>query len=196
MSKVALDYEAISHINFSGVMDLEKSFNEEIGGISDWVESQYNQYFAKDFEIVRNLQAAFNSETKQISDTDLERIMTELPIRMAEASEHLNSYKLKANALKLKTSVTRNELMDTAEGGTKAEKTEAVNAALLNYDLLACAYDGIISRVDRELVYAKELIMGAKKVWTARTRATEDTAQSEPPLDSEGNLPEYRAYIR
>lgn len=194
--KVTIDHAALDRFQITDISTLDREFESEVGDLTAWVNSQYDEHFADLFSVVNDLKVRFESDTNPISDEELERILSELPLSMIEISEQVNAYKLKAEANKLKVDSYRTILMESAEGGTKQERSDKIEVELFNMKLLQCAYTSLISRVDRELVYAKELIMGAKKIWTARRQMDPALMAAEAAEASLDDLPERRAYIK
>ena len=62
-----------------------------------------------------------------------------------------------------------------------------INTAMVEYEVLHAAYVSIVTRVENEQTFAKELIMGAKKVWDSRRSAD----NSNPVGLVVPELPEY-----
>lgn len=195
-SDISVDSSVFEGFQFEKVSTMDKKFMDEIGDITDWVDSQYRDYFWDAFSVLDELATRFESDYAPISDADLERIMTDLPLMLIDASERLNAYKLKSEAIKLKITNVEYAASEAVSGGTKQEREKYVKASSMNYKLLQCAYSSLIDRVDRKLVYSKELIMGAKKVWTARKQADPATVAAENRDSGLDTLPDYRTYIK
>lgn len=195
-SDIKVDPSVFEGFQLENVADMDKTFMQEIGDITDWVNSQYRDYFGDVFSFLDDLSARFQSEYVPVSDSDLERIMTDLPLMLIDASERLNAYKLKSEAIKLKIANVEYAASEAVSGGTKQERDKYVKVSSMNYKLLQCAYSSLIDLVDRKLVYSKELIMGAKKVWTDRKQADPATIAAENPDSGVDSLPEYKTYIK
>lgn len=134
-----------------------------------WSNQMYNELFAKYFSEIRGIRDRLSANTP-ISDFDIERILTEFPLDLFSVSEALNQFKLEyeLNKLKLK----------------EARRNQADADTLAELEILNTAYSTLISRVETEISFSRELIMGVKKIWDGR-RSTEKAN----PIGEE--LPEY-----
>lgn len=166
-------------------MDIKKVFNDtyksDILPIQVYCDEIYkNNGFEKCFCNVDMLIGKMESNVTPISDSDLEWILIELPMKLFTASESLNKLKLSLEVVKLKL---------------KEAKTDkaAISEDVTEYQILKIVHETLISRVENQITLSKELIMGAKKVWDSR-RITE---KSNPV--KEVDLPDYdpnKAYIK
>ncbi len=166
-------------------MDIKKVFNDtyksDILPIQVYCDEIYkNNGFEKCFCNVDMLIGKMESNVTPISDSDLEWILIELPMKLFTASESLNELKLSLEVVKLKL---------------KEAKTDkaAISEDVTEYQILKIVHETLISRVENQITLSKELIMGAKKVWDSR-RITE---KSNPV--KEIDLPDYdpnKAYIK
>lgn len=169
--------------------------------VTEWCDSIYNEKFASLFSGVRELFTRMQSETKPITDDELVWTLSELPLQLFSISESVQQLKLAQEVTKLQAKEAKDtinrEVSDEADvlgiKMTAAEKSDRVSAKMVNYELIISAYGSIINRVESELSYSREFIMGAKKIWDAR-RKTElvspigndvPTPQVEIPMYSE-----------
>ena len=161
---------------------IQETYQEYIDDIGTWVDTQYVKYFQSCFDSVRNIHKSMKSQTRAISDSELEWILTELPLQLFSISESLNKVRLDAEVIKLRKKTVKAELDKTAAEMVKnneLSKTEVkgwVDTELADHDILLAAYSSLITRVESEISFSKELIMGCKKIWDARKR----TEQSNP----------------
>ena len=93
---------------------------------------------------------------------------------MIECSEAINSVRLQKSLLKLTV---------------KRKKLEEENYDSYEDDIMSSVLDCIIARVDKEMSFARELIMSAKKIWDGR-RLTEGLNPTDSTTCVE-ELPEY-----
>ncbi len=168
-------------------------YKKDIEDVDRWAEDQYNMYFAQHFAKVRSLHDRLRSAEDPITDDELERVLTWLPLEVISAAEKIS--KLKTTQEVIKTSIRKKErsiaLIARESGISEAKAKEQSNAELADDRMLIAVYDAIIERVNREIAFSKELIMSSKKIWDARRIAE----QSMPSIPSEdpSMLPEYDA---
>lgn len=192
---------------YEASIDYEDDFNDVEQFCSDTYDSDFLPFLGS----VKDLYIRMQSDSKPISDSELESILTELPMNLFMASEKLNAMKLKLEVLKLKNKERRDELQ--AELSNKPEfsdmkpsdKKDVVSRELfkemLDYDILSMAFNSIISRVENEISFARELIMGSKKIWDSRRSSEQSNPVGEIVKDDVvKDLPEYKmgskSYVR
>ena len=170
-------------------MDIQNIYSrhaEDVEALQTWCTQMYDTKFAKYFIIQENLYKRMNSSTTPITDAELESILMDIPLQLISVSEQLNSVKLEQELLKLKIKQAE---MNCKEARDKVLLSSIKNI-ILEDKLLCSAYDCIISRVDRQISFSRELIMSAKKIWDSRraTIATNPVQSKNYTLD---NLPDY-----
>lgn len=171
--------------NWEDVKDLyDNSYKDDLIGARDWCNELYNDRFSIYFEKVRELYPKFQNRLNPIADSDIEWILMDLPMNMIAASEALNNTRLEFELMKLK----KNEIKSKSSG--IMSKGEVISY-MLPHELLVSAYGSVISRVENELSFSRELIMGAKKVWDSR-RSGENIHPVSPVVPDD--LPEYGNY--
>lgn len=159
---------------------------QDLEAVSNYASEIYNNTFSSYLKDVKELYTQVqDAEHVSLSDISLEWILTTLPLNLFTVSENLNDLRLRIEVLKLKAR-------------EKAEAKETV----LEYQILRAIYEAVVSRVENELSFSRELIMGAKKIWDARRRA-ETPAVGEVVTEESTKLPDYvpdssrrSAYIR
>lgn len=177
---------------------IQENYQEYIDDIEQWVDSQYNQHFKKCFDSVRDIHKSMKSQTRTISDGELEWILTELPMQLFSISESLNKVRLDAEVIKLRKKTVKAELEKTAAAMVKSDelaKTDVkgwVDTELADHDILLSAYTSLISRVESEISFSKELIMGCKKIWDSRRRTENSNPVGEVTLNQD--IPSYSSY--
>ena len=152
-----------------------ESLKEDFDAADNLVNEIYDKYFSSYFRKEKELYAKFQNTDVLISDKELEWIITSLPLDLFSVANALAQFKQHHEIVKLKVK-QRNKDKDSEDG--LAEE----------YKLMSIIYSAVISRVEQEVSFSKELIMGAKKVWDAR-KSSEQLPGSKiiPPND----LPEY-----
>lgn len=174
-------------------------FNTEITDVTTWCNDFYDKKFAKYFTKSRELYKRLNSNTRPISDSELNYILIDLPITLFDVSEVLSQTRVSLEVIKLRAKEQSTELMKDIEAKTLTEKRDAVSVQMIDANLLIMAYESVIGRVENEIKFSQELIMGAKKVWDSRRK----TDASNPvglvdPISTKQNinsLPEYKTPI-
>lgn len=187
--------------------DTLKEYKDDIQDVETFCESIYNDMFAPHFVEIHNLYSKMKSKVNPISDRELEYILIALPMELFTAAEKLNKLRLDYEVIKLKNKKKIEEFrtqygLDCTDWDvSKTAKVDYVNRStnlsMVDYEMIVSAYDSIIARVSNEQAFAKELIMGAKKVWDSRKAAE----SSNPVKPIASDLPDYdptsgKAYIK
>ena len=147
---------------------------QDLEAVSNYTAEIYNGAFSPYLKEVKELYTQVqDSDRVSLSDISLEWILTTLPLNLFTVSENLNDLRLRIEVLKLKSK----------------EKAED-KAAVLEYQILRAIYESVVSRVENELSFSRELIMGAKKIWDARRRA-ETPVVGEVVSEESNKLPDY-----
>ena len=173
---------------------VQENYAEYIDDIQSWVNKQYDQKFKECFDSVRAIHKSMQSSVRTISDSELEWILTELPMKLFSISESLNAIRLDAEVIKLRKKSIKSDLDRVAADMVKAgdlAKTDSKNwveTELVDHDILISAYSSLIARVESEISFSRELIMGCKKIWDARRR-TEASNPVKEVVTTE--VPEY-----
>lgn len=141
------------------------------------VSEIYNKYFLKYFIKETEMHQKFRDTEVPITDKELEWIITVLPLDLFSVSNALAQFKQHHEIVKLKVK-QRSKNKDASVDGLDEE-----------FKLMSIIYSSVIVRVEQEISFSKELIMGAKKVWDAR-RSSEQSpiGPSLPQVE----LPEYK----
>lgn len=143
---------------------------EEISGIAD---TTYQSLVGNYFEEVKELSERFQSNNQPVTDTELESILTLLPLKLFSISEALSKAKLTNEIVKIKT---------------KAQEGENE----IDYKLAAAVYSSVITRIEKEASYCRELIMSSKKIWDSRRSAEEMPIRTDV-SSNHSELPDYDA---
>ena len=176
---------------------IQENYSEYIDDVESWVTAQYDKFFKECFDKVRKIHVSMKSQTRQISDSELEWILTELPLTLFSISENLNKVRLDMEVIKLRKKSIKIELESKASEMVKEgefNKTESkswVDAELAEHDILISAYHSLITRVESEISFSRELIMGCKKIWDARRKTENSNPVSEVVPDNGESLPSY-----
>lgn len=185
---------------------LAEEYKADLDEINDMAEEIYKKNFSNYFQVPKNLAAKLRSGS-DISDNDLEDVLITVPLKLFEASESLNKFRLSLEVLKTRIRDKRVELTESIEQSYQAQDTKytqsqvskAVDYEMSGDNLLISLYESIIKRVENEISFTKELIMSSKKLFTARSENVmpvgevdiDKTQQNKTKEVS--NLPEYAA---
>lgn len=166
--------------------------SEDIKAVIDYVTEIYDDKFASYFLDARVLFERLKSKTHPISDDELSQILIDLPLQLFDVSEVLNQFRLSHEVVKLKNKQKEADLIKSSSETTTPKRKSDVELKMIPDKLLIATFDTVITRVENEISFCKELIMSAKKLWDARRR----TEHSNPV--SEVDLPEYTgsSYIK
>lgn len=172
-------------------MNLDVALNnlsKDLSEVEAWAEGEYQKYFAQYFKGEVELYKKLKENDALIDDSQLEWILTYLPLELFSVSEKLSLLRTRQEVIKLHMKeVEDNVALDHPEMTATAKKERA---AWLNSEnkLLVDIYSSISDRVNREISFSRELIMSAKKIWDAR-RATEGPAVGG--IKDSDKLPDY-----
>lgn len=153
--------------------NVQASMQEDIQSVLDWCNEMYNKNYAPFFTRQRELYKRLESKTHPITDEELEDIITSIPLDLFTVSEALDNMKTSHEVIKLRNKQKLNELKKASTATTATQKTEDAEVQMIEEKILDMAYGNLLSRVDHEISFSRELIMGAKKVWDRR-RQTEN----------------------
>lgn len=148
-------------------------YQDDISDVSRWCDNEYQGKFASTFDAVRTIHREL--KIRQISDADLQWIIIDLPMELINISEKLNDLKLSLEVIKIKKKAL---IREAKCSNTSFDSHE--------HDLVISAYNMLISRVETQMSFSRELIMGAKKVWDSRRKT-----ESVNPISEIDSLPEY-----
>lgn len=147
----------------------------ELKEISDMAEEIYQKNFSDFFKVPRELSEKL-TKGSDISDTALEDVLITTPLKLFEGSEALNKFRLSLEVLKTRVKSNKSEISKryveehkiSGEKYTQAQLTQYVEEETFGDNLLVTLYDSVIKRVENEMSFTKELIMSAKKLYSAR----------------------------
>lgn len=155
-----------------------KEIQDDFKAADELEESMYQTYFAKYFKLEEQLYEKFRDTQLPITDDELSQIITVLPLDLISAANALSQFR------------AHNEIGKLAAKQRKKQK-EANNLPAddtdTEFQLMTIVYNAVIGRVESQLSFSKELIMGAKKVWDARRRSD----QAPPIAIKDEEIPEY-----
>ena len=88
---------------------LKENYEEYIDDISGWVDSQYEKHFKKCFDSINQIRESMSSQSRTISDTELEWTLTDLPMLLFSISEDINKVRLEREVIKLRKKTVQSE---------------------------------------------------------------------------------------
>ena len=174
-----------------------KVYQEEINGMLEWIQHEYDREFASYFKDVRDMFKRLQSEEKPITDKELNWILINLPMTLFDVSEKLSQTDVSAEIIKLRIKEQEAEFIKQSTEKTATAKKAEAESKLAEPKMMLAVYQALINRVENEMTFAKELIMGAKKIWDSR-RKTEQSNPVAPVNETHtfiGNVPEYKTPI-
>ena len=166
------------------LFEVESKHSEDLSAVDSWCDEIYQKNFSKYFSDQRSLFDRLRSKSHPITDQELEWILTQVPVNLFDASEKLSKLQTYQEVLKL--NVKKKE--------TKCRRTEDNEDEIFEDKVLLLAYSSILTRVEKEMSYSRELIMSAKKIWDSRRRTDASNPVSE--MSSVDNLPDYSVSIK
>lgn len=168
-----------------GLPSKYSSISKEIAEVQELCESVYSENFGSYFYDANEL---FNKVKKHdyiIRDSELEWILTTLPINLFSVSEAISHLRVAQEVIKSEIKKQEYSVTQTSNAKTVSERKEEAAIASIDNRLLLSVYDSVITRVETEVSMSRELIMGAKKIWDSRKRT--DASMPVNPV----NLPDY-----
>lgn len=159
----------------SDISNALTALKEDFDAADGLVDELYDKYFTKYFTKEGELYTKFQSTDIAITDEELEWILLTLPLDLKAASNALAQFKQHNEIVKLK-------IKQRKASGDSDELDE-------EFKLMSIIYSSVITRVEADISFSKELIMGAKKVWDARRK----TEQVNPINEVSTELPLYTA---
>ena len=170
------------------IQSIAAMYAGDIKSVKDWCNKFYDRYFAEHFAGFRDAFNRLKKAGNKITDDELETLLITLPIRLFDASEVLSGTKIALSTVRIGMKQKENDLIAEGKesGKSAAAAKESAASAILDDQILVAAYDIIISRVESEISFCREIIMSAKKIWDARRRT--ENANPVSPVES---LPEY-----
>lgn len=191
--------------NIESISKALEEYQPEFDAVENYSNMIYEEKFKHNFEILRRLRERLGSTSSPITDYELEQILTEIPLELFAASESLNTIRVNKAVLKLKSKERKIMLEDKmlraaeAEGWTKTEVAKMVSLNTIPDDILGIVLTALIERVESEISIAKELIMGAKKIWDGR-KSTSNPVSEVVTGEDTTSLPDYeldgKTYIK
>lgn len=144
---------------------------EDFEAADNLVADIYEKYFSRFFNREHQMYDRFHDADVIINDRELEWILISLPLEMNAAANALTQFKQHNEIVKLKIKQRKSAKVDDADGLDE------------EFKLMSIVYTSVITRVEMELSFSKELIMGAKKIWDARRNG------ETPPVGEIGDIP-------
>lgn len=166
------------------MLDIEKVAqltSADVLAVQNWVDTEYDALFAEYFADLHALSRRMSSKLSPITDEELQELLIDLPLKLFSVAENINSLTLKLEVLKLQNKKLVTEKVKVSKESTATLKKDSAEAEIFENKVLELACGSLLDRVQREVAYARELIMGAKKIWDARRRTDVVNPVSEVP---------------
>lgn len=165
----------------ASIQDILNQYSDDISAVDTFCAEMYDNMFNKNFAEVHKLYVRLQSDRQPITDPELEYVLTTFPLELFVAAESLNKLRLHHETTKLKNKEKAEQFRREAckeASSLKLNKSETsefvsryIGEKMVEYDILLSAYNSVISRVENELSFSRELIMGCKKIWDSRRNA-------------------------
>lgn len=188
------------------------AYQKDLEDVQSFVDTVYHDNFEEHFSRVKDLYLELKSTTVPISDESLAFILTMLPLELFAVSEALNKLRLFYELIKLKNKeeeltattqaqkfVNDNETSFTSSQEKSDYIKQYVTSKMTEFYVMSLVYSTCISRVENEISFSRELIMGAKKIWDSRRSSEKAMPVGEVvPEDprSTGCMPPYLGTTR
>lgn len=172
----------------SSIDDVSREYRSAIESVEEWCNNLYEERFEHHFSGFRDVFRKLRNSGSKITDAELEDLLITLPITLFDASESLSVLRIATETVKIGT---KRKSDNAANLGRKAGLSstaakEFAASEVLDDKLLITAYESVISRVESEISFCREMIMSAKKIWDARRKT--DIAN---PVTEVSELPEF-----
>ena len=167
---------------------IEQRYADDLKSVSDWCDETYAESFQPYFKDQRALFSRLKSKSRTITDAELEWILTEVPVNLFEVAESISALQTSQEVLKLSIKRREADIAKVSTESSESKRKEYAALETIDDKILLLAYGNLLTRVEKEMSYSRELIMSAKKIWDARKRTEESNPVSEI---SPTELPEY-----
>lgn len=164
-------------------------FIEDIDAVNNWAEEVYQKHFQSHFTEQQELYKRVKSSSNPITDTELEQILTDLPLELFTVSESLSKFKTTIEVMKLKMKEKQADMMKSSSEKTITGRQQEAELATIEESLVITVYKGIVSRVQNEMDFSRELIMSAKKIYDSRRQS--ESSMPVSPIEEKEVLPDY-----
>ena len=168
------------------ISSIDATYKEEFTDISEWCDSIYSEMFSSYFQEMQNLYLKLASNYRPITDSELEEILSTVPLRLYAAAEKLNELKLRIEVIKLRIKQDKHTNLINSDASSQTARREEAAYSVIEDEMLLKVYTSLVERVESEISFSKELIMSAKKIWTSR-REAENVGKPANSVD----LPDY-----
>lgn len=169
------------------------TYQGDIDAVNEWCEEIYTDKFAIYFSRVRELYQRFKSNSTPISDSELEEILTVVPLELFSVSEALNKFRVSYDTIKLGKKARKCQLAKSSEESSEAKRNAEAELLTTEDEILLVAFAAVITRVENEISFTRELIMSAKKLWDRRRNTESANPISDVVVDTSDELPAYNA---
>lgn len=166
-----------------------ENVSNDINEVNEWAEEEYNKYFSEYFKGEVDLYNKMKTVKSQITDDELEWVLTDLPLELFSVTEQLSKLKTAQEVIKLSIKKKEREYIKSSNESSETKRKEEASFLTSEDRLLVNVYDSLIDRVSRQMTFSKELIMSAKKIWDARR--ADGIPLPEMNIDP-SRLPEYK----
>lgn len=172
------------------VLSQSPEFISDVDAVNAWALELYDKHFSEYFNDTKNLYKKIKTTRNQITDEELEELLTTLPLDLIEASEKLSEFKLTIDIMKLKIKERQAEIMELSQEKTITAKKEEAENGTIEEEIAMTVYKGVVTRVQYEMDFTRELIMTGKKIYDGR-KSSQSIVPIGPVVPEDTQLPEY-----
>lgn len=169
--------------------EIDQDYASSFADMEEWIAANYNKHFAPYF--ANQIQLSQSLKSNEVSNEELEQLLVCIPLDLFQVSEVLNEFKLRIESIKLEIRNKQIEHMQKSISKTEEQKRQEARASTYEDTLLLSAYESLVSRVEREMSYSRELIMSAKKIWDGRKEGFTGSMPVAEDNYEPHNLPKY-----
>ncbi len=186
-------------------------YEKESKELLDWCDEIYSKSFGDMFSKLDDiytklhLNEEYDTYLSKMSESELSYILIDLPMELYRSAEPLNKLRAEKEFFKLKSKTINQDVVSQVDAeydnykGDVSYIEDQINARIA-YEtaankLMITAYDCVIKRVENQMSFCKELIMGCKKIWDSRRRGED----AQPISEQDGQIPDSkfrRLYIK
>jgi len=137
------------------VGNVPTEYVDDVEDVKNWCNETYDKEFGGYFGTLRKLYQRMQSSTVPITDEELQEILIDAPLYLFSVSEKISAFRIQLELVKLKI---------------KSKQRDDKSADVFEDTLYVRVNEIVLDRVEREISFSRELIMGAKKIWDSRRR--------------------------
>ena len=140
------------------ISTIEDTYSEDFEDVLNWSKRTYDDMFSSFFEDMKELNKRLESNRRQITDDELENILTNIPLKLYSAAEKLNELKLRIEVIKLRIKKDKHASFANSDASSQVARKEEAALSVAEDEMLLKVYTSLIERVESEISFSKELL--------------------------------------